>query len=204
MRTKNPEKMEEIRAYVEGSCRERGTSPSVAVLARGVGVAKTTAYRYLLEMDDRGLLRYDGRTIETPKTEKCAGDYVSAPLVGSVRCGDPEGESEQVEAYVKLPAAIFGRGDFYLLRAAGDSMVDAGIGEGDLVLIRRQRDCQPGDIVVALNDMGENTLKIYGGRDPDTGLAVLRYANEKRYPGRRILLEELTVQGVAVKVIKDL
>ena len=83
-------------------------------------------------------------------------------------------------------------------------MADAGIGEGDLVLIRRQRDCQPGDIVVALNDMGENTLKIYGGRDPDTGLAVLRYANEKRYPGRRILLEELTVQGVAVKVIKDL
>ena len=83
-------------------------------------------------------------------------------------------------------------------------MVDAGIAEGDLVLIRRQPNCQPGDIVVALDDRGENTLKIYSGADPDTGLAVLSYANAQRYPGRRILLRELTVQGVAVKVIRDL
>ena len=204
MRTKDLGRMEQIRAFVETYCRERGGSPSVAELARGVGVAKTTAYRYLLEMNDRGLLRYDGRAIETAETEKCATDYVSAPLVGSVRCGDPEAETEQVEAYVNLPTAIFGRGDFYLLRAAGDSMVDAGIAEGDLVLIRRQPNCQPGDIVVALDDRGENTLKIYSGADPDTGLAVLSYANAQRYPGRRILLRELTVQGVAVKVIRDL
>ena len=204
MRSKDPGRMEEIRNFVEVYCREKGMSPSVAALARGVGVAKTTAYRYLLEMNDRGLLRYDGRTIETAQTEKCATAYVSAPLVGTIRCGDPEEEAEQVEAYVNLPVAIFGGGDLYLLRAAGDSMVDAGIEEGDLVLIRRQHSCQPGDIVVALDDRGENTLKRYAGQDPETGLAVLRYANAKAYPDRRILLRELTVQGVAIKVIKDL
>lgn len=204
MRSKDSDRMQQIRAFVDAYCREKGTSPSVAVLAKGVGMAKTTAYRYLLDMNDRGLLRYDGRTIETPQTEKCVTDYVSAPLVGSVRCGDPEGETEQVEAYVNLPVAIFGQGDFYLLRAAGDSMVDAGIADGDLVLIRRQPACQPGDIVVALDDRGENTLKIYTGKDPRSGLAVLSYANAQHYPGRRILLRELTVQGVAVKVIKDL
>lgn len=204
MRSKDPKKMEEIQAFVEAFCRERGTSPSVAVLARGVGIAKTTAYRYLLDMNDRGLLRYDGAAIETPKTEKCAAQYVSVPLVGSVRCGDPEGEEQQVELYVNLPAAIFGQGNFYLLRAAGDSMTDAGIEEGDLLLIRRQPDCQPGDIVVALDDRGENTLKRYGGLDPDTGRPVLCYANEEKYPGRRILLRELTVQGIAVKIIKDI
>lgn len=204
MRSKDPIRMERIRDFIEAYCREKGTSPSVAALAQGVGVAKTTAYRYLLEMNDRGLLRYDGHRIETARTEKCATAYVSAPLVGTIRCGDPEREEEQVEAYVNLPVAIFGGGDLYLLRAAGDSMVDAGIEEGDLVLIRRQHSCQPGDIVVALDDQGENTLKRYTGRDPDTGLAVLRYANDKNYPGRQIRLRELTVQGVAVKVIKDL
>ena len=204
MRTKDPVRMEQIRAFVETYCMEKGDSPSVSAIARGVGIAKTTAYRYLLDMNERGIVSYDGCTIETPRTEKRATAYISAPLVGSVRCGDPEAEEEQVEAYVNLPVAIFGDGDLYLLRAAGDSMVDAGIEEGDLVLIRRQHTCKPGDIVVALDGNGENTLKVYSGPDPETGLAVLSYANARRYSGRRILLRELTVQGVALKVIKDL
>ncbi len=67
--------------------------------------------------------------------------------------------------YVSLPEALFGKGDYYLLRAAGDSMEDSDIFEGDLVLIRKQAECEVGDIVVALDENNENTLKVYGGVD---------------------------------------
>ena len=106
--------------------------------------------------------------------------------------------------YVSLPVALFGKGEFYLLRAVGDSMVDAGISEGDLVLIRKQPDCEIGDIVVALDENNENTLKIYGGIDKKSNKVILRYANEKTYPGKVILVNELVIQGVAKHVIKEL
>ena len=106
--------------------------------------------------------------------------------------------------YVSLPEAIFGKGQFYLLRAAGDSMVDADIEEGDLVLIRKQPDCEIGDIVVALDESNENTLKIYGGIDKKSNKVILKYANEKAYPGKVILVNELVIQGVAKHVIKEL
>ena len=106
--------------------------------------------------------------------------------------------------YVSLPEALFGKGEFYLLRAAGDSMEDKDICDGDLVLIRKQPDCEIGDIVVALDDNNENTLKVYGGIDKRTKKVILKYANEAVYPGKRILVNELTVQGVAKHVIKAL
>ena len=70
------------------------------------------------------------------------------------------------------------KGEYYLLRAEGDSMEDAGISEGDLVLIRRQTSCEEGDIVVALDGNGENTLKIYAGTDGSGSGAVLKYAKD--------------------------
>ena len=61
--------------------------------------------------------------------------YVSAPLVGSIRCGNPEDEEESIEEYVSLPVSMFGKGDFYILRAKGDSMVDAGIDKRTICLL---------------------------------------------------------------------
>ena len=83
-------------------------------------------------------------------------------------------------------------------------MVDAGIEDGDMIVIRMQETAEVGDIVVALDENNENTLKMYGGIDGDTGDIILRYANEKKYPERRILVKQLKVQGVAKHVIKSL
>lgn len=77
--------------------------------------------------------------------------YIAAPLVGSIYFGSPEEEEENVEEYVSLPVSLFGKGDFYILRAKGDSMVDAGIAEGDLLVIERNCPASEGDIVVALD-----------------------------------------------------
>ena len=205
MRSKNPELMEKISRYIGDYYRKAHRTPTVRAIADGVGLSKSAVYNYLREMNDRGMISYeDGVVADLPKINKTETGFFSAPLVGSIRCGDPETEEEQVEMYISLPEALFGRGDFYLLRATGDSMIDAGITEGDLILIKKQPTCDIGDVVVALDQDGQNTLKIYGGIDEENGMAILEYANEEMYPGERILVSKLVVQGVAQHVIKKL
>ena len=130
--------------------------------------------------------------------------YVSAPLVGSIQCGCPEEEQEMVEEYVSLPVSMFGNGEFYILRAKGDSMVDAGIEEEDLLVIERNCPASEGDIVVALDPENQNTLKRFAGYDEDSESYLLAYENEKKYPGKVIRVKSFKVQGVARHVIKSL
>ena len=204
MRSKNPELMKEICTYVSDYYRIKRTSPSVSEIAKGVGIAKTTAYRYLVEMNERGMISYDGHAIETPQIDKCVTGYFSAPIVGSIHCGDPETEEEHVEEYVSLPESIFGKGEFYILRAAGDSMIDVGIEDKDLVVIKKQTTASVGDIVVALDEDNQNTLKTFDGIDDESGYAILKYENRRKYRNKVIRVRELIVQGVAKHVIKAL
>ena len=205
MRSKDPELMQRISSYIGDYYREHHKAPTTREIAAKEGISNAGAYNYLVEMDRRGLLTYEnGQIRDLPKINKTMTGYFSAPLVGSIRCGDPETEEEQVEMYISLPEALFGSGEYYLLRAVGDSLEDAGIREGDLVLIDRSAPCEVGDIVVALDEHGENTLKRYGGVDKESKQAVLEYANESVYPGQRILVNRLTVQGVAKHVIHTL
>ena len=148
------------------------------------------------------MLEYNGGIKSSPQMAKCRTGYISVPVVGSIRCGDPETEEEQVEEYVSLPESIFGKGKFYLVRAKGDSMVDAGIDDGDLVLIELRHEASEGDIVVALDTEGENTLKRYEGKAKDGYL--LAFMNEAQYPGKTLKVKSFVVQGVARHVIKTL
>jgi repressor LexA len=99
---------------------------------------------------------------------------------------------------------MFGKGDFYILRAKGDSMVDAGIDEDDLLVIERNCPASQGDIVVALDDENQNTLKRYAGYDEDEECYLLAYENEEAYPNEVIKVKSFQVQGVARHVIKAL
>ena len=83
-------------------------------------------------------------------------------------------------------------------------MVDAGIEDKDLVVIKKQATASVGDIVVALDEDNQNTLKTFEGIDDDSGYALLKYENKSRYPGKVIRVRELVVQGVAKHVIKAL
>ena len=206
MRSKDPEIMDRINAYVDRYYVEKNGFPSVREIAGAVGIAKTTSYRYLTEMNSLGMIEYDGAsgTILTKKISKYPQESVSLPIVGAIPCGSPEEEEENVEGYVRLPVSLFGKGSFYILRASGDSMKDAGIDDGDLVIVRIQSEASVGDIVVALDGDGTSTLKRYGGCDPESHAAMLLYQNEERYPGKKILVKELTVQGVARHVLKTL
>jgi len=204
MRTKNQELIDDIRKFVATYYQENLESPGIEVIAANVGSSKSNVQRYLVYMKELGILDYK-RGIRNPEQiSNCSGSFSAHPVTGDIHCGDPRLQEEMIEEYVVLPDSIFGKGDKYILRCKGDSMADAGISEGDLVVIRVTPEAQKGDIVVALDDEGQNTLKRYEGYDSRKKMHILGYMNEASYPDRKIEVKELTVQGVAGHVIKKL
>jgi len=199
MRHKSTELMGSIQTFVEQYYQNNRHSPSTTEIADAVGIARGTAYKYLVEMNDKGLIRYDGQQITTEKTEKIRTALTSVALLGSVSCGVPTLEEEYAEEFVSLPADLFGKGTFFLLRANGESMIDAGILSGDLVLVRKQSEARDGEIVVALVD-NENTLKRYFV-DEDNHQIRLHPENKTM---KDIIVPDCEIQGVAVSVIKSL
>lgn len=199
MRTKDEALMQEIVEAVDEFYSQKGRTPTTRELATIVGISHTTVIRYLQEMDERKMLEYDGGKITTEKIRKSQDGTVSVPLVGSISCGAPLLSEESIDSYIRIPTKWLGAGEYFLLRANGDSMVDAGIDDDDLVIIRKTTEAADGDIVVALVD-NENTLKrLY--RDERRRKIVLHPENDK-YDD--IVVDGCEIQGVAVKVIKDL
>lgn len=199
MRSKSIELMNQIKEFVESYYLKEHHSPSTAEIAKNLGVVKSTVYKYLIAMRERGMLSYDGKEIRTELTDKVMPNMNRAAVLGSVSCGVPRFAEENIEEYISLPEALFGRGEFFILKAKGDSMIDAGIDDGDLVVIRQQSSAEEGDIVVALMD-DEATLKRFY-RDDKNKRFKLHPENESM---EDIFVDECIIQGVAVKVIKDL
>ena len=125
MRRKSPELMSEIKKYIEDYYLQNRQSPSTTKIAEAVGIARGTAYKYLVEMAEKNMIEYDGQEIRTNVTRKYSGEQTQTPIVGSIPCGSPQYEEENIEEYVSLPTAIFGKGDFFILRASGQSMIEA-------------------------------------------------------------------------------
>lgn len=199
IRKKDPKMMKKIIDFVEEYYFEYHTSPSLQKIASGLEISRTTAYRYLVEMDKKDMLSYDGKTIETKSMAKSDYAMNRAPVLGGIVCGSPEYAEEDFEEFVALPVALFGQGDFFVLRTHGDSMVDAGINEGDMVVVKKQNYADYGDIVVALVG-NETTLKTYHP-DPDNKCIRLHPENSSM---KDIVVKECYIQGVAKHVIKNL
>ena len=197
MRSKNPEIMKRIVDFVEAYHLDYNSSPSIRVIADGVGIGSTTVYRYLMEMNERGMICYDGKTIRNEKINKSQRGTIRAAVIGRIACGIPNLAEQHVEGYVNLPESLFGQGNFYILRASGCSMTEAGIDDGDLVVIREQNTAEVGQIVVALVD-DEATLK----RFFHEGDRIRLHPENPRM--KDIFVTDCRIQGVAVKVIHDL
>ena len=201
MRSKSPELMAKIKQCVEEHYEAYMRSPSINVIANQLKVNKSTVHRYLVEMDSMGILSYQRGKIRTDATDAMP-EYLERYMVsGSVPCGPPEEKEESIEGYISVPGGMFGPGEFFFLRASGDSMVDAKIDDGDLVLIRKQLTAEEGQIVVALSD-GGSTLKRLHYDDDGKRFVLCPENREKNYPV--IKGNECSIQGVAIKVLKDL
>ena len=201
MRSKDPAKIKRIVEVIEQYKLKEGVDPSLSEIAAAAGISKTRAHAYVHEMAEKGVIGYSGGVFETERTAMISGSSVVAPVVGTVKCGEPVVSEEDVIEYVRLPVSLFGEKDYYLLSASGDSMTDAGIDDGDIVVVEIGCGARTGDVVVALDGEGQNTLKRLGGAD-ETGRAVLLYENAAVYPSKSIVCETAAIQGVARFVIK--
>lgn len=146
--------------------RETGYPPSVRELGERLGLRSTaTVHTHLRNLERKGFLKRVAQksrafNITDPSGEKEPGPVVMVPLVGMVRAGTPVLAVENIEDMVPFPRSFIKAENVFLLRVQGDSMVDAGILDGDYVLVRQQDTADNGDIVVAL--LGEEaTVKSF-------------------------------------------
>ncbi len=196
---KNTEYYQRMVDFIDFYTERYSVSPTSRQVSEGTGLSPATVSRYLKVMRDENMLDYDGvRNITTKKQKKIRDESMLVPVLSAVSCGVPKLAEENIENYVILPVSLFGKDDYFLLHANGDSMTEAGIDQGDLVLIRQTNTADPGQVVVALTE-DETTLK----RDyPEPKNHRVRLHPENREM-RDIYVEDCIVQGVAIKVLKD-
>lgn len=200
MQHKDEELMQRIFDFVNEYYKTNNKSPVIRTIAAGVNTGKNTVLRYLVEMNKRGMLVYDGKSIKTPQSELILErSSRNAGVVGYVSCGQPMLAEENIEEYIPLPTRIFGSDDLYILIASGDSMIEAGISEGDYLVVRKQDTANEGDIVVALVDGEETTLKrILFDRKTEE---IILHPENRRLQDIRV--RQCEIQGVLTNVIKS-
>ena len=205
MRTLKQEYFDKLENYINDYQQKQGYSPSISDMVRDLGIPQTTVYRYITHMKENGMIDIKGRgKIATREMEKTKRATIKLPVLGAVSCGIPKYAEENIEEYVQVPASWFGIGEFFALRADGQSMINAGIDDGDLVIIRKQEYAEPGQIIVALIDNEDATLKRYRPRGDGQYIDLVPENDKFKVRTVDLSCETLIIQGVAVKVLKDL
>ena len=196
MKTLNEETLQRVREFNITYQQEYGISPSYRQIMNALNLGSlATVRRYVMELENQGILKRSeiGKIIPMPKLKK--GNFVLAPLIGSIVCGIPNPSEENYEDTYALPTDIFGKGHLFMLHAVGNSMIEAGISPGDLLVLRKQDSADDGEIVIALID-GETTLKRLYHRN---GKIILHPENKRM---KDIVVDKCNVQGVLVSCIK--
>jgi repressor LexA len=137
--------------FIGTTVRERGYPPTVREIGEAVGLTSSSSvHAQLANLERRGLLHKDPTKPRAISTSEPKPDAAVVPLLGRIAAGAPVMAAENVEAYLTVPMGFVDGAEHFALRVAGDSMIGAGIMDGDTVVVRRQDAAADGDIVVAL------------------------------------------------------
>ena len=193
------ENQQRILDFIKSEIEEKGYPPSVREICAAVGLRSTsTVHAHLNHLEEQGLIRRDStkpRALEVLDGTQARGR--SVPLVGRVTAGQPILAIENIEEYLSLPQSVLGQGDMFSLRVEGESMIDAGILDGDIVVLRQQDTAENGEIVVAMTPEDEATLKRIFYED---GRVRLQPENATMAP---IYVDNVTVLGKLVALIRQ-
>ncbi len=199
----------EILEFIGDSLRARGYPPSVREIGEAVGLtSSSTVHAHLAVLQRGGYLRRDPtkpRAMEvlfdpSSRAAMAARPVRHVPLVGDVAAGTGVLAHENVEELLPLPEDFTGTGSVFMLRVRGYSMIEAGIFDGDYVVVRQQPDAENGDVVVAGIHDDEATVKTFARR---RGKVVLTPANSTMSP-MEFGPDEVTVYGRVVTVLRRL
>lgn len=193
----------EILDYIRDTVADRGYPPSVREIGEAVGLSSpSTVHSHLSTLETAGHLRRDPtkpRAIEILDEPVQRADVRDVPLVGRIAAGSPILAEEDIEDVYALPVDLVGDGPLFMLRVKGESMIDAGILDGDFVVIRRQPDALDGEIVAALIDGDEATVKRLERKD---GAVILHAENPAFEP--MVFTDGVELIGKVVTVLRGI
>src|SRR6188508_1662699 len=188
-------RQQEIYDFVVSYAAKHGYPPTVREIGEEVGLASpSTVHAHLANLERAGMLRRDPtkpRALEVVGRERAASsrparasapDLRRLPLVGEIAAGGPLLAEENIEDYLAVPEPLTMGGDEFLLRVKGESMIDAGILDGDYVVVQKQQTARDGDIVVALAGADEATVKRFFRENGRIRLQPENEALEPLYP----------------------
>jgi repressor LexA len=200
----------QILNYIADCQRDRGYPPSVREIGEAVGLASSaTVHTHLAVLQREGYLSRDPskpRAIQVhfdqdSTTRLTASAVRNVPLVGDVAAGTGVLAEENVEELLPMPEQFTGSGPSFMLRVRGDSMIDAGIFDGDYVVVHQQPEAENGDVVVAGINDGEATVKTFSRK---SGQVVLLPANAAYEPMVFDQSDQVTIFGKVVTVVRQL
>ena len=204
-------KQSELLTYIQARLAESGVSPSFEEMKEALELkSKSGVHRLISALEERGFIRrlpnraraleilrmpeaQSGSSVQLkapPASLQAANDVIDLPLHGRIAAGQPI-EALEGQTSLPVPAALLGPGEHYALEVAGDSMVEEGILDGDYALIRKTDMARDGEIVVALIDDNEATLKTYRKE----GQMVRLDPANRRYDPQRYRPEQVRIQG---------
>ena len=208
-------KQRELLLFLEERISQSGITPSFEEMKKKVGLkSKSGIHRLISALEDRGFIKklpFKARAIEIlklPKTKKKFSDdiikvnndhVVELPIVGRIAAGLPIEAIEAGENSLYVPKVLTGGSDSFVLEIKGDSMIGAGINDGDFAIIKKQSTANNGDIAVALTSENEATLKRFRKRG-DT--IALEAANEE-FETRIYSAGQISIQGVLIGLIRQ-
>lgn len=181
--------------YIKDKIRHDGYPPSVREIGEAVGLkSSSSVHSHLLQLEEKGLLKRDPTKpraiipVDMYADTELISQTLALPVVGNVAAGTPILAEQNIENYLPVPADFIGQGTHYILRVKGESMIEAGIMDGDFLIVKQQADAANGEIVVAILD-DEATVKRYYRRD---GYVELRPENSALQP---IIADEVQIAG---------
>ncbi|MBK1784303.1 transcriptional repressor LexA [Prauserella sp. ASG 168] len=201
-----PLRQQRILAAIRDWVVRYGYSPSTRQIGEAVGLRSTSSVsKHLASLEDKGFLKRSetvSRPIDVraflrdPAQRAVPGDSVSVPVVGDIAAGTPIAAEEHLDDMLTLPRELTGRGNVFGLRVRGDSMIDAAICDGDIVVVKQQSEAHSGQIVAAMID-GEATVKVFRRRGGHVYL-------EPRNPAYEVIDgDEAVVLGSVVSVLRS-
>ena len=189
------ETQKKVFEYIQQVISERGIAPSVREIGAAVGLKSTSTVQYNLNaLKEAGYIEKDPKLKRTIRIAGMGERTVHVPLVGTVAAGTPILATEQIEEYI--PVALKGSGSYFALHVKGDSMINAHILNGDIVIVEQTAVASNGDIVVALID-DEATVKTFY---KENGGFRLQPENDDYAP---IIVKELALLGKVKAVIRS-
>ena len=187
-----------ILEYIKSEIQTKGYPPSVREIANAVGLKSTsTVHGHLTRLEKKGLLHRDAMK---PRAMEVIGDpnfvrnaTTTIPVVGRVTAGQPILAEENVDEYIPIPEAMLGDGEHFILLVKGESMIQAGIMDGDYVIVRKQQEANNGDIVVAMIEDSATVKRFYKEHghfrlQPENPTMAPIYANEVTILGKVVSL----------------